>query len=163
MGAVLVKNADRMITSADALKDGIEFTFADGHRGVVPFAEIPEVNEFENLGSIELPNPYEVVLITKSGDKAELPWDFVRHYCDDSYRPRIESVALSGRQAIGDKIMGLRKSGGFTQESLARAAGIGRVTLLRMEKGEQSPRFETLVALTRALGRQMEELVGGGR
>ena len=34
---------------------------------------------------------------------------------------------------------------------LASAAGIGRVTLVRLEGGEQSPRYETLMAIARAL------------
>ena len=163
MSAVLVKNADRMMTSADPLKEGIEITFADGRRGLVPFTDVPEVGKFENLTSVELPNPYEVILQTKLDDTVELPWDFVRHYCDASYRPRVEAVALVGRQAIGARIRELRRSAGLTQEALALAAGIGRVTLVRIENGEQSPRYETLASLAQALGRPMAELVGGGK
>jgi transcriptional regulator with XRE-family HTH domain len=36
--------------------------------------------------------------------------------------------------------------------TLARAADIGRVTLVRLENGEQSPRFKTLKAVAEALG-----------
>ena len=162
MGTVLVRNAERMMTSADALKQGIEFTFADGRRGLVPFAEVPEVKEFGNLASVELPNPYEAILHASSGEIVELPWDFVRHYCDASYRPRVEAVALAGRQAIGGRIRQLRESTGLTQEALAKTANIGRVTVVRIENGEQSPRYETLVSLARALGRPMGELVRGG-
>ena len=162
MGAVLVKNADRMMTSAEPLSEGIEITFADGCRGLVPFADIPEVNRFENLESVELPNLYEVILVTKSGDIVELPWDFVRHFCDVSYRPRVEAVGLAGRQAIGARIRQLREFAGLTQQALAKSAGIGRVTLVRIENREQSPRYDTLVSLAGALGRPMGELVDGG-
>ena len=161
MGAVLVKNADRMMTSAEPLEDGIEFTFADGRKGLVPFTAIPEVVEGDYLVSVELPNPYEVMLFVKSGEEVELPWDFVRHYCDDSYRPRVEGVALAGRQAIGAKIRKTRETAGLTQEVLAQAAGIGRVTLVRIEKGDQSPRYETLVSLAQALRQPIQELVAG--
>jgi hypothetical protein len=34
----------------------------------------------------------------------------------------------------------------LTQEKLADIAGIGRVTLVRIEKGGQSPKYDTLVA-----------------
>jgi DNA-binding XRE family transcriptional regulator len=159
MGAVLVKNADRMMTSANPLKEGIELVFADGCRGLVPFADIPEVNEFENLTNIELPNPYQVILHTESGQTVELPWDFVRHYCDGSYRPRVEAVGIAGRQVVGVRIRQLRDSAGLTQEGLARAANIGRVTLVRIENAEQSPRYETLASLAQALGRPIRELV----
>ena len=47
----------------------------------------------------------------------------------------------------------------MTQEQLATAAGIGRVTLVRIENGERSPRYETLVALGGALGRPVGELL----
>ena len=46
-----------------------------------------------------------------------------------------------------------------TQDALAGAAGIGRVTLVRLEKGEQTPRFKTLEAVARALGVGVLELV----
>ena len=68
---------------------------------------------------------------------------------------------LAGRQAIGVKIRQLRNSAGLTQEALANAANIGRVTLVRIENGEQSPRYETLASLAQALRRPIQELVAG--
>ncbi|MCH8987228.1 MAG: helix-turn-helix transcriptional regulator [Chloroflexi bacterium] len=162
MSAVLVKNAERMMTSVELLQEGIEIAFADGLRGLVPFEEIREAEADDKLAKVELPNPYELVLHTKSGKTVELPWDFVRHYCDSSYRPRVEAVALLGRQTIGARIRQLRESTGLTQQALAQAAGIGRVTLVRIENGEQSPRYETLESLARALGLPIRELVGRG-
>ena len=47
----------------------------------------------------------------------------------------------------------------MTQEALARAADIGRVTLVRLENGEQSPRFKTLKAVTDALGMESPDLL----
>jgi DNA-binding XRE family transcriptional regulator len=161
MGVVLVKNADRMITSANLLKEGVEITFADGCRGVVPFADIPEVRKLQHVKGIELPNPYELILHTKLDESLALPWDFARHYCDSSYRPRVEVMALAGRHAIGLRIRQVRESAGLTQEALARAANIGRVTLVRLENGEQSPRYETLVSLAQALKRPIQELLAG--
>ncbi len=161
MGSVLVKNADRMMTSATLLKEGIELAFADGCTGLVPFADIPEVREMQHVVGIELPNPYELILHTKLGETLELPWDFARHYCDASYRPRVEAIAVAGRQAVGLRVRQLRESAGLTQEALARAASIGRVTLVRIENGEQSPRYETLVSLAGALKRPIQELLAG--
>jgi DNA-binding XRE family transcriptional regulator len=159
MGTVLVKNADRMMTSANPLKDGIELVFADGCRGLVPFADLPEIREPSNLAYIELPNPYEIILRNSQGETVELPWDFARHYCDASYRPRVETIATASRQSIGSRVRRLRVVARMTQEELAAAAGIGRVTLVRIEKGGQSPRYETLVALARAIGRPVAELL----
>ncbi|MDO8531873.1 MAG: helix-turn-helix transcriptional regulator [Dehalococcoidia bacterium] len=157
---VRVRNADRMITQVCAVSNGVEVEFADGCRGVVPFAEIPEIGDLSNLAAIELPNPYAVVLRSNRGESAELPWDFARHYCDVSYRSRIEAIGKAGRQKLGGRIRTLRKSAGMTQGALAAATRIGRVTLVRIENGEQSPRIETLIALSRALGRPVAELLG---
>ena len=63
---------------------------------------------------------------------------------------------------MGDRVRQMRMGAGMTQGQLATAAGIGRITLVRLEKGEQSPRYETLVAIARALGRAVGEMVGAG-
>ena len=162
MDSVLVRNADRMMTSVTPRGEGIELVFADGCKGVVPFADIPEVGDLESLAAIDLPNPYEIILRNRLGQSVEIPWDFARHYCDTSYRVRIEAVAARGRETLGQRIRALREVSGMTQEALARQAGISRVTLIRVEKGEQSPRFQTLVSLALALGRPIQDLLVRG-
>ena len=159
MNAVMVKNANRMMTVAGLRDDGIEVGFADGCRGLIPFAALPEVERGASLSSIELPNPYEMILETAGGDRIEVPWDFARHYCDESYRPMVEAMAMQGRQTLGQRIRRLRKDAGFTQEALARESDVGRVTLVRLENGEQTPRYRTLSAIAGALGRNVQELL----
>ena len=159
MEAVLVKNANRMMTVASLLEDGIELSFADGSKGLIPYADVPEIKERADVSSLELPNPYEMVLGTAYGEQVEIPWDFARHYCDASYRPTIEAIAMRGRQTVGERIRHFRESAGLTQEGLAQAADIGRVTLVRLEKGEQTPRFKTLDAIAKALGIRVPELL----
>jgi DNA-binding XRE family transcriptional regulator len=148
-----------MFTAAKPTSAGILVTFADGRSGVVPFADIPEIKHASNLKAIAFPNPYEIVLHGLQGEVAELPWDFARHYCDPSYEPRVRAIAASGRESIGNRLRELRKAAGITQDGLAAAAGIGRVTLVRIESGEQSPRLETLAALSAALGRPLTDLL----
>ena len=159
MEAVLVRNADRMMTVAGLSENGIELSFADGARGLMPYADVPEIGERAAVSGLELPNPYEMVVETARGEKIEIPWDFARHYCDASYRPTVEAIAMRGRQTVGSRIRQLRESAGLTQEGLARAANIGRVTLIRLEKGEQTPRFKTLDAIAQALGIRVAELL----
>jgi putative transcriptional regulator len=91
----------------------------------------------------------------------ELPWDFVRHYCDRNYRPRMEMIAAEGRQVLGTRVRALREAAGLTQESLARAAGIGRVTLVRLESGKHTPKISTLAAIAQILERPVEDLFAG--
>ena len=153
MDVVLVKNANRMMTTASLLDDGIGLSFADGFKGLTPYSDVPEVMKREGIFGLELPNPYEMLLETAGGERVEVPWDFARHYCDASYRPTVEAIAAMGRQTLGERVRRFRESAGLTQEALAQSANIGRVTLVRLENGEQSPRFRTLQAVARALGR----------
>ena len=139
MDVVQVKNANRMMTTASLLEDGIELSFADGFKGLIPYADVPEVRERQGITGLELPNPYEMVLETVGGEKVEVPWDFARHYCDESYRPTIEAIAILGRKTLGGRIRQLRESAGLTQGVLAHAADIGRVTLVRLEKESRHP------------------------
>ena len=159
MDVVLVKNANRMMTTASLLDDGVELSFADGHKGLIPYGEIPEVRNREGISGLELPNPYEMVLQTAGGESVEIPWDFARNYCDATYWPTIEAIAALGRQTIGERVRRFRESSGLTQQALARAANIGRATLVRLEKGEQSPRFKTLKAVADALGMEAPDLL----
>ncbi len=148
-----------MMTAASLLEDGIDLAFADGSKGLIPYPDIPEISERLAVTSLDLPNPYIMVVETAHGERVEIPWDFARHYCDASYRPTIEAIAMRGRQTLGERIRHYRESTGLTQEALAQAADIGRVTLVRLEKGEQTPRFSTLEAISRALGIGVPELL----
>jgi len=158
MTLVLVANADRMMTAAEAVKDGIRVTFADGRSGVVPFSGLPEIGGRSGLRSIEVPNPYEIILVNAEGETTEIPWDFARHYCDAAYEPRVSRVAAAGRRSLGERLREARRAAGMTQTEVAKRAGVGRVTLVRIEKGEQSPRYETLEALAEVLGSVLSEL-----
>ena len=151
-----------MMTAAQLLENGIELTFADRAKGLIPYSDLPEIGERTALSTLNLPNPYEMVLETVQGKTLKIPWDFARHYCDASYRPAVESMAMRGRHTLGQRgqrIRRLRNAAGLSQYALARAAGIGRVTLVRLEKGEQTPRYKTLGAIARALGVDVSELL----
>ena len=109
--------------------------------------------------SAELPNPYEVVLTTSRNEQVELPWDFVRHYCDPTYRPKMKIIASEAKKALGTRVQLLREAAGLTQEALAKAAGIERVTLVNLEYGRNAPKLTTLDTIAQALGRPIEDLL----
>ena len=161
MSTVKVVNADRMMIVVTPSEDGINATFADGYSGTVPFGDIPEIGDASGLNSVELPNPYEVILTTTQDQRVELPWDFVRHYCDQSYRPRMELIAAEGRQILGARVRALREAAGLTQEALSQVASIGRVTLVRLENGKHAPKLATLRAIAQVLERPVEDLLTG--
>ncbi|MEL6533976.1 MAG: helix-turn-helix domain-containing protein [Bacteroidota bacterium] len=60
---------------------------------------------------------------------------------------------------IGSKIAEARHQKGFSQEELAKEAGINLRTLQRIETGENEPRGSTLRFLCEALDIQIEDLV----
>ena len=164
MDAALVKNADRMLLSAVPLEKGIELAFADGGKGLIPFQDLPEVPVGGGVARLELPNPYEIVVVMVNGESTEIPWDFARPYCDRSYRPRLEAIARQGRESLGRRVRELREAAGLTQGELAERSSIGRVTLVRIEQGDQSPRFSTLMAVAGALDLTVDGiLVGPGQ
>ena len=161
MSTVKVVNADRMMIAVRPGEDGIDASFADGYSGTVPFGDIPEIGDRSGLNSVELPNPYEVILTTTQNERVELPWDFVRHYCDQTYRPRMEMIASEGRQVLGTRVRALRENARLTQKALAGASGIGRVTLVRLENGKHAPKLGTLRAIAQVLELPVEDLLAG--
>ena len=55
----------------------------------------------------------------------------------------------------------LRQKKGWSQEKLAREAGISYITLVKIERGNiENPKLQTLVKLARALGVSLDKLVG---
>ena len=159
MTTALVRNADRMMLTATPLAEGIELAFGDGGAGFIPFGDLPEVAAGGGVAGLELPNPYQLVALLANGDRAEIPWDFARHYCDPDYRPRVEAVARRGRATLGRRIREQRQAAGLSQQELAQRSSIGRVTLARVESGKQSPRFNTLSAIAAALGVAVDDLL----
>ncbi len=55
----------------------------------------------------------------------------------------------------------LRNKKGWSQEKLAREAGISYNTLIKIERGGiKNPRLETLIKLAKVLGVSLDKLVG---
>ena len=144
------QNADRLLNSARVLPQGIQVIFADGRSGVIPFDDIRGIDR-ERLAGVELPSQHVLILRDTNDESVDIPWDFARHYCDPAYRERSEAAASHGRSRMANRVRDLRKQAGMTQQQLAEAAGIARITLVRIENGSYSPRFRTLDALARAL------------
>ena len=97
----------------------------------------------------------------KNSAPVEIPWDFARHYCDPMYRQGVKEVAQKGRAALGKRIRELRERQELSQAELASRASIGRITLVRIEGGQRSPRYETLISLASALAVEPESLLTG--
>ncbi len=87
-----------------------------------------------------------------SGNKYEVPWDRVLHESEPSYPYfRGRKVRVQGAQGIGERIAKLREGKGMTQAELARACGILRPNLSRIEAGKHRPALQTLEKIAAAL------------
>lgn len=148
-----------MVTSATLTQSGLEVTFADGRHGVIPTEAVfgsPQVPTVEDL---KIPNPFVVQVMLPNKETIEIPWDFARHYCDPTYAARVERIRDVGQAGLGKRVQKLRSAINLSQEGLARRARMSRMTLARLERGEMSPRYETLMALSQALGVKLAELL----
>ena len=57
------------------------------------------------------------------------------------------------------KLAEVRQAHGMTQEQLAAATGVHRVTIARIETGDVSPKAETLKRIADALGVLVDDLM----
>jgi transcriptional regulator with XRE-family HTH domain len=63
---------------------------------------------------------------------------------------------------IGRLVRAFRKAAGLSQQALAVAAGLSLAVVAQIEQGRKAdPRLSTALALARALGVRVEDLVGG--
>ena len=63
---------------------------------------------------------------------------------------------------FSEKIMGLRKARGLSQEELGYRLDVTRQTVSKWETGQTTPEMEKLIALSALFGVSIDELVGNG-
>jgi DNA-binding XRE family transcriptional regulator len=95
-----------------------------------------------------------------SGNRYEVPWDRVLHEAEPSYPYfRGRAIRTTKAQEIGTRIRKLREGKGITQESLARAAGMIRANLSRIEASKHRPTLETIERIATALKVPVADLI----
>jgi DNA-binding XRE family transcriptional regulator len=151
-----VQGAERMMTRAELTPQGVRVRFADDQEGLIPL-EVLQLSSPPK--EVNLPDPYLFRLHLTNGDIEEIPWDYARHFADEGYRARTEQADAHGRRLLGKRLQRLRREVGLSQEELAKRAGISRVTIARIETGEQSPRYEALIALAKSLQIPLDRLL----
>lgn len=70
----------------------------------------------------------------------------------------MNSKSIKKDNKIGLKIKIERVKRSFSQEKLAELADLSRPTIGAIERGEQSPTFETMEAIAAAFGMSVQEL-----
>ena len=56
---------------------------------------------------------------------------------------------------VGAALLRARKEAGMTQDALASASGVSRITIARIEQARINPSFRTLEALAHGMGRRL--------
>lgn len=67
---------------------------------------------------------------------------------------------LTERRAVGERIRAARLHANLTQEAVALSAETDRSSVVRIERGQQSPTLDTLIRLAAAIGVPLRDLVG---
>ncbi len=144
--------SDKKIDEVSLSMDGrrLIFLFASGEGYSVPRKSLPG-DDGTPIVSLQIFDHRGAVSISQaSGTTYDLPWDSIKHY------------ARGGRQktfALGERIKRLRKERELTQENLARAVGISRIQMNRIESDLSKPGLETLMRLADVLGVTLRDMV----
>jgi transcriptional regulator with XRE-family HTH domain len=64
---------------------------------------------------------------------------------------------------FGERIRELRKSRGLTLDEIAEAGGLSRAAVSKIERGEMSPTYDSLIKIARGLNTDVSLLVSGTR
>ncbi|MBI3659122.1 helix-turn-helix transcriptional regulator [Candidatus Acetothermia bacterium] len=145
-----------MMVHVQITGEGILVRFADGATGTIPLRDLKLKSK---PVKIELPDPYVILLKLADGPDEEIPWDFARHNADPHYRERSEKAARQGLEVLGRRLQKLRARAGLSQAELANRSSLDRVTIARIELGEHSPRYATLLSLAKGLGVDVRRLL----
>jgi len=73
---------------------------------------------------------------------------------------QLRSAAQTTSELLAARLAETRHARDWSQDDLARRAGVDRKTVNRIEKGHFSPSLDTLVRLSVALGCRLSDLVG---
>ena len=71
-------------------------------------------------------------------------------------------TALAGGD-FGERLRALRKAQGKTLDDVSAASGLSRAAVSKIERGEMSPTYESLLKVARGLGTDVSLLISGGR
>ncbi len=71
---------------------------------------------------------------------------------------KIPNSSLTGEN-LGQRVRALRKAAGLTLEAVAKTSGISRAALSKIERGEMSPTFESLLKVAHGLKTDLGALV----
>lgn len=142
----------------------LAFTFADGRRYSVPLTAMvsADASSVEEITLLYQGSATSVV--QSSGNRFEIPWDFVLHWADTDYeyykgRPDVSRSREEAARFVAGRVRAQRERRDLTQQQLADVTGIKRPNIARLERGIHAASLETLERVAAALSTTVAELV----
>lgn len=146
------QGSEKKIEEVALSQDGkrLIFIFENGEGYSIPRQQLPG-DDASPIVSLEIFDHRGAVAITQaSGQRYDLPWDSIKHYARGGVQKKI---------ALGRRLRELREGRELTQEALARAVGLSRAQINRIEGNLSQPQVDTLINVCRFLGVSPAELI----
>lgn len=142
----------------------LSFTFAGGRRYSVPLSAVGSSDGSSVLEITLLSEGSAASVVQSSGNRFEVPWDFVLHWADRDFeyykgRPDASRGREEAARVLAGRLRAQRKKRNLTQQQLADLTGIKRPNIARLERGIHTASLETLERVAAALGTTVAELV----
>ena len=150
----------RKIRDARYLVGGDRFivTFNSGKEYSFPRSSL-EIDDGSELVNVQVDRKRFFFRVTQvSGNRYEIPWDRVLHESKASY-PYFRAGVGRRTRKVGATIRKLREAKEMTQEKLARATGMMRNNISRIEAAKHRPTLDTLERIAKALKVSVADLI----
>lgn len=149
----------------------VEVHFADGAAGYIPFKDLavlagkPIRVDWRKLQLVD-EHEFHIPILSDTAKIVgrqepflDVPWDFVRAYCDPQYAAKTQCDFLMDQAALAFNVSLLREAREVSQEELATHAGVSRVTISKIENRQGAiPKFATLSKIAKVFDLPIADL-----
>jgi DNA-binding XRE family transcriptional regulator len=133
-------------------------SFGNGDRFEVPVETLMQSSAGARWDRLRVGETQDVLEIPVADGVAEIPWDRIRSVADPAYRQHLAEQAARSARRVAGRLRQLRRETGLTQAAVARAAGVARITISRLETGQLQPTYQTLVRVLAGMGKSVGDL-----
>ena len=81
----------------------------------VPWERVREVGGLSDVVDVSLDSPYEALISTRRGERAEIPWDFARAFGDAACESQMDEAAALGRRKFASRLRDRRRAAGMSR------------------------------------------------
>jgi XRE family transcriptional regulator, regulator of sulfur utilization len=147
-----------------AERGALLFVFDNGRRYSLPLAALSVADRTAVEQVTLLYQGSAVSVLQSSGNRFEVPWDFVLHVAEEDYeyhqsRPEVTRRRAETAHRVGARVRAERAKRHLTQQRLAELTGIKRPNIARLERGTHATSLATLERVAAALGVTVAELI----